>query len=221
MELGLRERKKLRTRQLIADTARQLFLERGFESVSVVEIARTADVSEATVFNYFRTKEDLVFSGLEQFEADLLDTVRQRDLGEPALAAFARFVLVPRGLLAERTRTNAADLMRFTLLIAASPALLAREQQIFAGYTDSLARLLAEETGASVTDVRPYVAATAMIGIHRALINFVRQRLEAGETNRKRLARDTLAMGEAAVAMINDGIGTYALAKRPPGQTAS
>jgi AcrR family transcriptional regulator len=221
VELGLRERKKLRTRQLIAGTARQLFLERGFDRVSVAEIARTADVSEATVFNYFRTKEDLVFSGLEQFEAELLDSVRQREPGEPALAAFARFILAPRGLLAEGDDTNTADLMRFTRLIAQSPVLLAREQQIFAGYTDSLARLLAEETGAPAQDVRPYVAASAMIGIHRALINFVRQRLEAGETNRKRLARNTAAIGEAAVAMINDGIGAYAPAKRPRGQAAS
>ena len=62
-ETGLRERKKRQTRQLLADTARRLFSERGFEQVSVAEIARAADVSAATVFNYFPTKEDLVFSG--------------------------------------------------------------------------------------------------------------------------------------------------------------
>ena len=59
-ETGLRERKKQQTRQLLAETARRLFAERGFENVSIVEIARAADVSEATVFNYFPTKEDLV-----------------------------------------------------------------------------------------------------------------------------------------------------------------
>ena len=48
---GLRERKKQQTRQLIADTARTLFAGRGFEAVTVAEIARAADVSEATVFN--------------------------------------------------------------------------------------------------------------------------------------------------------------------------
>ncbi|TMM00918.1 MAG: helix-turn-helix transcriptional regulator, partial [Actinobacteria bacterium] len=58
-ELGLRERKKQRTRELIEATARQLFIERGFEAVPVAEIARAAEVSEATVFNYFPTKEDL------------------------------------------------------------------------------------------------------------------------------------------------------------------
>ena len=78
-ELGLRERKKLQTRQLIAETARALFTERGFEHVTVSEIARTADVSEKTVFNYFPTKEDLVYWRLESFEEGLLAAVRDRE----------------------------------------------------------------------------------------------------------------------------------------------
>src|SRR5262249_10990547 len=71
-ELGLRERKKQRTRQLLSETARRLFSERGFEQVSIAEIAREAEVSEQTVFNYFPSKEDLVYSGLEAFEERLL-----------------------------------------------------------------------------------------------------------------------------------------------------
>src|SRR5205814_1146920 len=77
-EPGLRERKKRQTRQSIADTARALFAERGFDRVTVAEVARAANVSEATVFNYFPTKEDLVFSGLEAFEAALVGAVRDR-----------------------------------------------------------------------------------------------------------------------------------------------
>src|SRR5207245_277307 len=99
-DLGLRERKKLQTRQLITDTARQLFAERGFEQVSVVDVARAADVSEATVFNYFPTKEDLVYGGLEQFEEELLAAVRERPEGESIVAALGRFFLRPRGFLA-------------------------------------------------------------------------------------------------------------------------
>src|SRR5919206_677194 len=97
---GLRERKKQRTRELIAGTARRLFAERGFEAVTVADVARAADVSEATVFNYFPTKEDLFYSGLEAFEEELLTAVRDRAAGESVLAAFGRFLLVPRGLLA-------------------------------------------------------------------------------------------------------------------------
>jgi AcrR family transcriptional regulator len=75
-ELGLRERKKQRTRELIAETARRLFGERGFDRVTVAEVARAAEVSEQTVFNYFPTKEDLVYFRLESFEEELLRTVR-------------------------------------------------------------------------------------------------------------------------------------------------
>src|SRR5918996_4158140 len=99
MATGLRERKKQQTRELIAETARRLFGERGFERVSVAEIAREADVSEKTVFNYFATKEDLVYWRLEAFEAQLLGAISSREPGESALAAFSRFVLAQRGLI--------------------------------------------------------------------------------------------------------------------------
>src|SRR3954462_9488592 len=97
--LGLRERKKQQTRQLIAETARRLFAERGFEAVPIAEIARAADVSEKTVFNYFPTKEDLVYWRLEEFEEQLLDSIRNRRPRESALEGFGRFMLEPRGLL--------------------------------------------------------------------------------------------------------------------------
>src|SRR5215208_3669734 len=89
---GLRERKKEQTRRHIAEVARRLFGERGFERVTIAEIARTAEVSEQTVFNYFRTKEDLVYWRLGSFEEELLATIREREPGESVLAAFGRFV---------------------------------------------------------------------------------------------------------------------------------
>ena len=148
-QLGLRERKKEQTRQLIAETARRLFSERGFERVTVAEIARAAEVSEQTVFNYFPTKEDLVYWRLQSFEDELLATIRERAPGEPALAAFRRFLLAAaRACSASATRRRAEQLAALTRMITESPALLAREQQIFAGYTASLAALLAEETAA-------------------------------------------------------------------------
>src|SRR3954467_9925864 len=101
-ETGLRERKKQQTRLLIANTARALFAERGFDAVTVAEVARAADVAEKTVFNYFPTKEDLFYSGMEAFEERLLDAVRDRAPGEPVLEAFRRFVLAPQGVFAMR-----------------------------------------------------------------------------------------------------------------------
>src|ERR1700733_14114522 len=127
-ELGLRELKKHRTRQLIAETARAMFVERGFDSVSVAEVARAAEVAEATVFNYFPTKEDLVFQGMEAFEAELLGAVRDRPSGEPVLTAFGRFVLQPRGLLATQDQDSARYLAGIARMIATSPALQARQR---------------------------------------------------------------------------------------------
>src|SRR5690349_3382616 len=180
MATGLRERKKQQTRELIAGTARRLFAERGFERVSVAEIARTADVSEKTVFNYFPTKEDLVYWRLESFEEELLDTLRERAAGESLLEAFGRFVRKPRGMLGRYDPETQERLAAVSRMIASSPSLLAREQQIFAGYTRSLAALIAEETGASTDDVEPWVAANAMMGVHRRLVDFARERIVAG-----------------------------------------
>jgi AcrR family transcriptional regulator len=210
VEVGLRERKKQRTRQLLADTARRLFSERGFEHVSIAEIARVAEVSPATVFNYFPSKEDLVYSGLETFEQRLLAAIRERPSGETVLDAFACFVLEPRGLFVVKEKEEAEQLITLTRMIAASPALLAREQQMFARYTDTLAKLIADETGAGAGDLRPYVAANALIGVHRALIGYVRERLAAGDPDRRRLARQTRDRGEAALALLADQLGHYA-----------
>jgi AcrR family transcriptional regulator len=212
-ELGLRERKKERTRQLLADTARRLFSERGFEQVSVAEIARAAEVSQATVFNYFPNKEDLVYNRLETFEEQLLSAIGDRPRGETVIAAFRNFILEPRGLFATTDEARANELAALTRMINASPALLAREQQIFARYTDALAKLIGDETGASAGDPRPYVVANALIGVHRSLIAYVRQRLEAGAPNRPRLARETRERAEKALALLAEGLGDYA-AKR-------
>src|SRR3954447_23899028 len=149
---GLRERKKQQTRRLIAETARRLFVEGGFDRVTVADVAAAAEVSEATVFNYFPTKEDLFYSGLEAFEEELLKAIREREPGESALAAFRTFVLQRRGLLSATDPEVIKRLASITRVITESPALLAREQRIFAGYTESLAALLAEETRAKPGD---------------------------------------------------------------------
>jgi len=207
---GLRERKKQQTREAIAETARALFVERGFEAVRVAEIARAADVSEKTVFNYFPTKEDLVFWRLEAFEAEILGALRERAPGEPALAAFRRFVLTPRGLVDEDDPAARELLLGITRMITSSPALVAREQQVFIAFTDSLARLLAEETGAEPDDIVPWVAANAMMGVHRALVRLTRERVLAGATTNE-LQEELIARGERALAALEEGLGGYAV----------
>lgn len=84
---GLRERKKRRTRQHIADTAARLFGERGYEHVAVVDVAEAAEVSEQTVYNYFPTKQDLVFDLEEDLSYRLTDLIRTRPAGVSPAAA--------------------------------------------------------------------------------------------------------------------------------------
>jgi AcrR family transcriptional regulator len=207
--VGLRERKKQQTRELIAQTARRLFGERGFDAVTVAEVAWAADVSRKTVFNYFPTKEDLFYSGLELFEERLLDAVRGRPPGESIVAAFTRFITDSSGLLTSDDPDADARLRAIARLITESPALLAREQQIYARYTDALAALVAEETQADPSDIAPWVAANAMLGLHRALVTYVRQQWLAGQRDRARLARELRAQARHAAALLERGLGQF------------
>jgi AcrR family transcriptional regulator len=204
--MGLREDKKLQTRQHIAEIARRRFAEAGFERVTVAEIAREARVSTKTVFNYFATKEDLVYWRLESFEQELLGAIRDRPPGETVLEAFGRFVLAPRGMLGDVDAARREQLAALTRTIAASPALLAREEQIFAGYTRSLAALLAEEQGGGI---EPAVVASALIGVHRALVDFARGRILAGARH-PALADEVRAEAERALGLVAGGLGGYA-----------
>jgi AcrR family transcriptional regulator len=211
MELGLRERKKERTRRLIADTAWRLFADRGFEQVTVAEVARQAEVAVATVFNYFPTKEDLFFFRLDAFGAYLVDAVATRAAGEPVLVAFRRHLLGSGGLLAQVEAGDRQALERLrtvSRVIAASPALQVREQQAFARTADALAARLAAETGAPADDLRPQAAANALIGVQRALVDYTRRRVLADEEPGL-LATDVRRLSEDAFALLAQGLGDY------------
>jgi AcrR family transcriptional regulator len=210
---GLRERKKQQTREHIAATARRLFAERGFEHVTVSEIAREADVAEKTVFNYFPTKEDLFYSRLESFEEELLAAVRARERGQSVVDAVAAFLLTPRGAFARLPPGDRAaalsELRTVTRVVTESPALLAREQRVFERYTASLAALLAEETAAKADDIEPRVVANALIGVHRSLIDYVRRRTLAGDDDLDRLGRDLRTQTKRALRRLEAGLASY------------
>jgi AcrR family transcriptional regulator len=207
----LRELKKEQTRQLIAETAWRLFADRGFDAVTVAEVAREAQVATATVFNYFATKEDLFFSRLDEFEARLVEAVAGRRDGEPAMAAFQRYVGQAGGLLGRAAAGDEEAVERLRTIhrtIAASPTLQAREQRALTGYADALADLFARETGAPRGDVGARTAANAMVGVHRALIDYVRERVLAGD-RLDGLAVDVRRCSDEAFALLGDGLGDY------------
>jgi AcrR family transcriptional regulator len=213
-ETGLRERKKERTRQLIADTARGLFAERGFEAVTVAEIAREAEVAEKTIFNYFPSKEDLFYGRLEAFEDELLAAIRERRPGASVLAAFRDFILTPGGLLdtsGPGGETAATKKLRtINRVISESPALLARERQVFARYADVLARLIADETRSDPDAAEPRAVANALLGVHRALVDYVRRRILAG-ARASEIGREVRKQGRRAFARLERGLGGYAV----------
>jgi len=212
VDQGLRERKKEQTRRLIADTAWRLFADRGFDRVTVAEVAREAEVAVATVFNYFPTKEDLFLFRLEAFEAELVDAVAARPVGQPALAAVRHHLLDTGGLLAGVEAGDPQALARLRTVnrvIADSPALQAREQRALAHTADALAALLADEVGASGDDLRPRIAANALIGVQRALVDYVRRRVLADE-DPAHLADDVRRLGNLAFTLLEQGLGDYA-----------
>jgi AcrR family transcriptional regulator len=207
-ELGLRERKKQQTRLQIAQVANRLFKDRGFDAVTVAEIARAADVSEVTVFNYFPTKEELFYGSMQFFEEELLEAVRQRPPGESALATFRRVLLDSARNLNPPER---ADFIRNAAHnIGVSPALQAREQQIVARYTQDLAAMLAAELGTRADDVEAAGVAAALMGVHRGIVAFVREEVLRGRKG-PALARAMRAQATRAFDRLEAGLADYAI----------
>ena len=211
LEEGLRDRKKRQTRQAIADAARRLFRERGFAAVTVAEVAKAADVSQQTVFNYFPTKEDLFFSGMHAFEAELVDAVRERAPGESALSAFRRSLLERSARLADPGAAEA--IASAARLIAGTRALQNRERAVLAEYTGALAEALAEEAATDEPGVEVLVVANALMGVHAALLEYVRA-LALGGLRGAELVEAMEAEAARAFDRLERGLGGYAV-KRP------
>ena len=111
---GLRERKKARTRQAIADAAARLFAERGYQRVAVSDVAREAEVSDQTVYNYFQTKEQLVTDRDQLVRDELSRRIRTRAPGTTPAAAIREFVL---GTVEGIRRSPAGQWRGFKLLL--------------------------------------------------------------------------------------------------------
>ncbi len=159
-EPGLRERKKAATRQALADRALQLFGDRGFDAVTVDDIARAAGVSPRTVFRYVATKDDLLFTDDEAIATLVATALSARAPGDPAgdvraaASAFAAWCAPRRTALRARDR-----------IIRQAPALRARELAKGAQLEDALTALLAQRTGIDpAADVRPRTWAKLGLG---------------------------------------------------------
>ncbi|GAA5070429.1 TetR/AcrR family transcriptional regulator [Nocardia iowensis] len=178
--LGLRDRKKLQTRENISHQATRLFLEHGFDKVTIADVAAAAQVAKMTVTNYFPRKEDLALDLHDVFVEQLARIVRERQPGESALAALRDAYLTAA---AEHDPVVGFSGPEFAKMIADSPALVARLREFHDEREQALADTLAAETGAAATDIRPRVAAAQLGGVHRVLFDETMRRTLAGQSN--------------------------------------
>ena len=175
---GLRERKKRETRETIARSALALFGERGYDAVTVADVARAADVSEKTVFNYFPAKEDLVFVRGEARREALVEAIRSRPPGTSLVEPFRR----QTDELIEQVERGSEDaIVAIPRLVMASAGL---RERLFLGWEREAALLtpvIAEETGVAHDDVVAGVVARSLAWTHRLVFRAAFTRLIAGE----------------------------------------
>ncbi|WP_412540264.1 TetR family transcriptional regulator [Longispora sp. K20-0274] len=203
--MGLRDEKKQATRAAIADAALGLFLARGFDRVTVADVADVARVSVNTVFNYFPTKEDLLFDRRSEVVGRLAAVVADRPPGESAVGAVRRAFL---DALDRREPTLGLDpgMVAFWRVVDDSPALQARLRQLNEWAETALADALA--VGAAEGDPAPRVAAAVLAGVDRALHGEIRRRMLAGEEPEEVRAAVTAA-ARRAFDMAASGLGDY------------
>ncbi|QFU89164.1 TetR/AcrR family transcriptional regulator [Amycolatopsis sp. YIM 10] len=206
---GLRERKKRLTRRRIADVALGLFVERGFDHVTITEVAEKADVSVNTVYNYFATKEDLVLPPGEASPDRLADMVRGRAAGESAAVAVL-------GRLREevRRRDRAVGLTegfgRVLAMMLAAPTLAARLEDVSGQMVRNLAEVLAEETGAREDDPVPGLVAGQIGWFHGVVFGEIGKRTVAGE-DPELIAAAALTLLDEIEALLGERVLTYAV----------
>ncbi|MFD1537233.1 TetR/AcrR family transcriptional regulator [Nonomuraea guangzhouensis] len=214
MSEGLRERKKQQTRRRIRDVATALFVERGFEHVTIAEVAAAAEVSVNTVYNYFQTKEDLVLPPDEASPHRLADIVRRRPAGQAAVPA------VLEHLRAEvRRRDRKMGLTegfgRVLEMMRAAPTLTARLGDLGQQMTDELAAVLAEETGAAPGDPLPRMVAWHIGGFHALVYAEIGKRTAAGDSADD-IAPAVLELLDVFEDLLGERLLTYAPRKDRP-----
>jgi AcrR family transcriptional regulator len=177
-EPGLRDVKKARTRRLIADTAARLFAERGYEQVTVREIARAAEVAEQTLYNYFPTKEQLVTDREQQIQQRLSDLIRSRPAGTSPAGAIRDFVLQTVSAIRDMPPENARG--TFGYLAAISPAVNRLALELTDRQAIALAAAISE-----TTSIAPEIArlqGIALAGVFQIIISESGRRIREGQT---------------------------------------
>jgi AcrR family transcriptional regulator len=158
--LGLRERKKLKTRAALAKEAMRLFMKQGFAETTIEEIADAAEVSPSTFFNYFASKEDLILQ-------DDLDPViiAAFNAQPPELGPIAALRAAMNSTFSAVTPEEMAMVQQRTALVQRDPDVRAAMLSQFAGMVEQVAQVLAPRTGRASTDFAVRNLAGAVIGV--------------------------------------------------------
>ncbi len=207
--LGLRERKKLQTAIRIWRTAIALFAERGFDDVSVAEIAAAAEVSKMTVFNYFATKEDLVLGPMEQHIGEPARVVREAAPDVPAVTALhAQYVTALAAFDPATGLSDQQQVVDVIRLVHSTPVLAQRAQAGFgAGARKALAaELLARDPEHDLLLAR--VAAAQLLGTRLTLTEENQRRMMAGDRAADVLP-EAVANADRAFGLAGNGLGDY------------
>lgn len=214
--MALRAEKKAATRTAIADAALGLFLAKGFDRVTVAEVADAARVSVNTAFNYFPTKEDLFFDRQDEVVRRLADAVRGRAPGESPVAAVRRLVLgeLDRG---EPTLGLSPDVGAFWKVVEDSPALQARARLLSQRAEEALAEALVEAPAEALVEAPGggRWQAAMLAGVDRALHGLIRDRMRAG-ADPEAVRAEVRAEAEAAFAALARALDPPPSAWNPP-----
>ncbi|HZG06589.1 MAG TPA: TetR family transcriptional regulator [Streptomyces sp.] len=203
-EMGLRERKKRRMYREISETAIALFLEKGFDRVSVAEVAAAAEVSKPTLFRYFPAKEDLVLHRFADHEDEAGRVVAERPAGVSPLDALHRHFL--DGLERRDPVTGLNDdprVLAFHRLLYGTPSLVARLYAYLNRSEEALAAALGgpDEIGARL-------AAGQIVAVQRILALENWRRIDAG-ASADEVRPDAVAAADRAFAQLREGLGHH------------
>ena len=183
---GLRERKKQQTRASISAVATGMFIERGFDAVTIAEVAAAAEVSKMTVTNYFPRKEDLVFDMREGIVEGPGLAVRNRAAGTSCTDAVRAWF---RAGLKAGDPSLGVQGPAFARLVCASPTLLSAEREMWEAREAELARAIVETTqpagrDAAAREVLGRIRAAALAGVLRTVHDEARRRMVLAEQAR-------------------------------------
>lgn len=208
MAEGLRERKKRQTRQHISDVATELFLERGFDAVTVAEVAEAAEVSVNTVYNYFPAKEDLFLDRGKDNVERLSGWVRGRAPGESAAEAVLRELRAEAEAISPRVGLF-VGWEKFMVVVNGAESLRSRIWRMRQEELEDTIATMHAESGAAEGDQLPYLVAGQLSWLHSTLLDMIRREMIAGRDPAV-VSREALELLDLMEELLGETVLNYA-----------